>query len=142
MQGARQTATIPIKNRCARSAALALVPFLLAGCGGFSVWPFGDSRSTEASRKPADATEYRCDGAKGFFVRPLDAGAVWLIAPDREIRLTKTRDVQGARYVAGRVVLEITGETATLLDPPANFSGCKRAAAPRSRRGEAEPPSS
>lgn len=120
----------------------AVTALLLAGCGGFSVWPFGDSRPAEASRKPGDATEYRCDGGKGFFVRPLDAGAVWLIAPDREIRLTKTGGVQGARYVAGRVVLEIAGETATLLDPPANFSGCKRAAAPRSRRGDAETPSS
>jgi len=107
---------------------LAILSLLLAGgCSSDSVsslWPFGDSDTPEASRKPANATEYRCDGGKGFYVRSLDAGAVWLIAPDREIRLDKLPD---GRYGVGRVALEIDADRAQLSDPPALFSNCKRA---------------
>ena len=92
-----------------------------------SLWPFGSSGSTELSRKPADATEYRCEGGKVFYVRNLDAGAVWLIAPDRQIRLEKPAAAKDMIYTAGKVRLEITAQNATLLDPPAQFLGCKRA---------------
>ena len=61
-----------------------------------SLWPFGEPRSAEVSRKPSNATEYRCDGGKQFYVRNLDGGAVWLIAPDREIRLEKSAGAQGS----------------------------------------------
>jgi hypothetical protein len=98
---------------------------LLAGCSSVSLWPFGDGETRENSRKPANATEYRCDGGRAFYVRNLDGGAVWLIAPDREIRLEKQAE---GRYGVGRVLLEIAGEAATLTDPPAQFSNCKRAA--------------
>jgi hypothetical protein len=106
---------------------LPLLSVLLSGCGSVSVpnlWPFGDSETTEKSRKPANATEYRCADAKVFYVRNLDAGAVWLIAPDREIRLSKQAEGQ---YGAGRVQLEISGGDATLTDPPTLFVNCKRA---------------
>lgn len=99
----------------------------LAGCGGISLWPFGASGSTELSRKPANATEYLCTSGKGFYVRSLDGNAVWLIAPDREIRLEKPAGTKDMVYVAGKVRLEITAQNATLLDPPAQFVGCKRA---------------
>jgi hypothetical protein len=79
------------------------------------------------SRKPANATEYVCEGGKIFYVRTLDAGAVWLIAPDREIRLEKTADSAAMAYGAGKVRLEIGAQNATLLDPPAQFLGCRRA---------------
>lgn len=102
---------------------LLLLP--LAGCGGVSLWPFGDSAATEISRKPANATEYRCDEGKAFYVRTLDAGAVWLIAPDRELRLERKAD---GRYGAGSVELGLEGAAATLADPPARFANCKRAA--------------
>lgn len=103
--------------------------FLLAGCGGgMSLWPFGSS-GTELSRKPADATEYQCASGKAFYVRNLDAGAVWLIAPDRQIRLEKPAAEKEAVYTAGKIRLELTAEGATLLDPPAQFLGCKRAEA-------------
>lgn len=103
-----------------------MVGAFLAGCGGVSLWPFG-SGSTELSRKPSGATEYRCVGGKAFYVRNLDANAVWLIAPDREIRLEKPAGATAMVYAAGRVRLEITAEEATLVDPPAQFLGCKRA---------------
>ena len=99
----------------------------LAGCGGVSLWPFGGPGSKEISRKPADATEYRCVGGKGFYVRNLEGNAVWLIAPDREIRLEKPAGAPGTTYTAGKVRLEIAGEDATLADPPAQFVGCRRA---------------
>jgi uncharacterized protein YceK len=101
-----------------------LVLTLLTGCGSVSLWPFGESETSEKSRKPANATEYRCDGAKSFYVRNLDGGAVWLIAPDREIRLDKQPD---GRYGVGKVMLEISSEGATLTDPPTVFMNCKRA---------------
>ena len=100
---------------------------LLAGCGGINLWPFSEPGSTEVSRKPANATEYRCEGGKVFYVRNLDAGAVWLIAPDREIRLEKTAGATDTVYGAGKVRLEIAAQSATLLDPPAQFLGCKQA---------------
>jgi hypothetical protein len=107
-----------------RRVSIALFAALLAGCGSVSLWPFGESESKEHSRKPANSTEYRCADAKTFYVRNLDGGAVWLIAPDREIRL----DRQAAgRYGVGRVLLEISGDGATLTDPPAVFMSCKRA---------------
>ena|SRR5258706_3632427 len=101
-----------------------LLPLLLAGCGGISLWPFGGSETVEHSRKPANATEYRCDEGKAFYVRSLDADSVWLIAPDREIRLDKKAD---GRWGVGRVELQTSGAAATLIDPPARFANCKRA---------------
>jgi hypothetical protein len=107
------------------AAALAAV---LASCsgGGINLWPF-EPRATESNRKPANATEYQCEGGKAFYVRNLDAGAVWLIAPDREIRLERPAGAADPVYVAGRVRLEIGEKSATLLDPPAQFLGCKQA---------------
>jgi hypothetical protein len=117
--------------RSARAALLALAPVMLAGCGGGSLLPYGIGGTTELSLKPANATEYRCDGARTFYVRNLDADAVWLIAPDREIRLDKLPGAETGRYGTGKVVLEIRPEGATLFDPPAQFAGCKRADAAR-----------
>ena len=92
----------------------------------FSLWPFGGG-GTELSRTPANAIEYRCDSGKLLYVRTLEDGAAWLIAPDREIRLPKLKDGEGGRFGVGRIVLEIRGESADLTDPPAVFAGCKRA---------------
>ncbi len=108
-----------------KSCAAGLALLLAGGCGGIDLWPFGESESSEQSRKPQNAAEYRCDGGRAFFVRNLEGGAVWLIAPDREIRLDKLPGE--GRYGVGRVLLEISGSAATLADPPAQFSGCKRA---------------
>jgi hypothetical protein len=109
----------------AHAAALCYAA-LLTGCGGMSVWPLGPTAASDASRKPANATEYLCDGRRTFYVRNIDAGAVWLIAPDREIRLEKSAGADQT-YSAGKVRLELAGVNATLLDPPAQFTGCKRA---------------
>ena len=50
--------------------------------------------------------------------------AVWLVAPDRELRLAMMSG-GGERYGAGRVVLELDGGTAKLEDPPATFANCR-----------------
>jgi hypothetical protein len=110
-----------------RHFLLAPALLLLAACGGFSMDslnPFSSGEVREKDRRPANATEYRCADGKTFYVRNLEGGAVWLIAPDRDIRLERQSD---GRYATGRVQLELGGAEATLLDPPASFSGCKRA---------------
>ena len=108
-----------------------LSTLLLAGCGSvsmpdISLWPFGESASTERDRRPANATEYRCAGGKAFYVRRLDDGAVWLIAPDRELRLEKTGE---STYGVGRVSLALSADGATLTDPPNSLVGCITGAA-------------
>ena len=111
---------------------------LLAGCssgggilpdfGEIRLWPFGERAPAEVSRTPSGSTEYRCEGNRGFYLRPLDGGALWLIAPDREIRLPKLAGAEG-RYGVGRIVLELNGDAATLTDPPASFAACRRVGA-------------
>ena len=121
-----------MKSEGIRAATLALASILLSGCGGINLWPFGDDRSSrEISRTPANATEYRCDAGKRFHVRSLDSGAaVWLILPEREVRLNKVA-AAGSRYSAGRLTLEIDGQQAVLSDPPAVYSNCRIPSAPR-----------
>jgi hypothetical protein len=117
--------------RSASAALLVLAAVVLAGCSGSSLLPYALGGTTELSLKPANATEYRCDGGRAFYVRNLDADAVWLIAPDREIRLDKLPGGEAGRYGTGKVVLEIRPEGATLFDPPSQYAGCKRADAAR-----------
>ena len=99
---------------------------LLAGCGGMNVWPFGE-KAVERSRTPANATEYRCAGGKGFYLRMAD-GAAWVILPERQFRLDPVAGSAG-RYGNGRATLTVGTDT-TLADPPAiNYSECKAVAA-------------
>ncbi|MDO8788816.1 MAG: hypothetical protein Q7J42_12160 [Sulfuritalea sp.] len=111
-------------------ASLACISLLLAGCGDLNVkkyLPFGGDTAQERPRTPANATEYRCAAGKRFFVRTLDGGAaVWLILPEREVRLEKLGSGAALRYGNGIAVLEINGDEATLKDGAAvSFSGCK-----------------
>lgn len=108
----------------ARAAcAVTLLTFALAGCGG-SALPFFGGETPEASRKPANATEYRCPGDVSLYVRQLAGGAVMLIAPDRELRLDKKAE---GRWGYGRVELDIDKDRLDLIDPPTNRVNCKRA---------------
>jgi membrane-bound inhibitor of C-type lysozyme len=99
---------------------------LFAGCSGMSIWPFG-SKGEQLSGPPANATEYQCEGRKGFYVRDLENGAAaWLIYPDREVRLEKVAGA-GTRYSNGIAVLDINGSEAILDDGPnIAYRGCKR----------------
>jgi membrane-bound inhibitor of C-type lysozyme len=118
-------------NRYIRAAlwASAGLPLLLSGCGSVNVnlWPFGGEGAQDRPIKPANSTEYQCNNGKRFYVRNLENGAaVWLIYPDRQVRLDKVGS--GARYSNGIAMLEIIGNEATLTDGPAiSYAGCKAA---------------
>lgn len=111
---------------------------LLAGCGDMSVkklWPFGDETTQERSRTPANASEYQCAAGKRFYVRMLDGGDIWLILPERELRLDRLGTDGATRYGKGGVTLEINGNAATLRDGSATtYADCKM--------GGSEPPAS
>jgi hypothetical protein len=96
---------------------------LLAGCGGMKLPdlnPFG-SGAREVDRTPENATEYRCANDARFYVRRLDKDAVWLILPDRQVRLEKS----GTGYASGRLTLQIEGNAAKVQDPPLTYSDCR-----------------
>ena len=110
-------------------AGMACVPLLLSGCGemsGSKLWPFGSDTVQERSRTPANATEYRCAAGKRFYVRTLEGGAaVWLILPEREVRLERLGPDTATRYGKGTAVLEINGSDASLKDgATVLFTGC------------------
>jgi len=106
-------------------AALAALG-LLAGCGGASLWPFGE-KSTELSRVPANATEYRCNNDRRFYARWLENGAaVWVIYPEREFRLDKVAGAEG-RYSNGPAMLEDNDGAVSLRDGNVAFTGCRDA---------------
>ncbi|MCM2309651.1 MAG: hypothetical protein NDI91_19520 [Sulfuritalea sp.] len=117
------------------AGALACIPLLLAGCGEINVrkyLPFGgDTAIQERPRTPANATEYQCAGGKRFYLRMLEGGAaVWLILPEREVRLDRIGAEGSARYSKGNMVLELNGEATRLSDGAAvSFSACKPASA-------------
>lgn len=87
--------------------------------------PFGEDKPPE-SYKPANATEYLCANNQRFFVRTLEQGkAVWLIYPEREVRLERLGE-DGKRYGNGVATLEIDADGATLNDGPSiSYSDCK-----------------
>lgn len=112
-------------------AGLVGIALLLAGCGDINIKkyiPFTNDAPQERSRTPANATEYQCAGNKRFYVRTLEGGtSVWLILPEREIRLDKLGS--GSRYSNGIAVLELNGNEASLTDGAAPaLTGCKTGA--------------
>lgn len=118
-----------MKTKPTRTAAalIAALPLLLSGCGEMKlkVWPFGDEEIRVHSRAPANASEYKCENSKGFFVRTLEGGAaVWLILREREVRLDRV-GVSGTRYSNSIAVLELNGDEATLTDGASRFTACK-----------------
>jgi membrane-bound inhibitor of C-type lysozyme len=119
------------RNRFGRTAtlALAMVFLPLFGCGSIDLWPFGDSKSQELSRKPVGATEYQCNNDRRLYVRYLDNGAsAWVIFPEREFRLDKVASASGTRYSNGIAMLEKDGDDISLRDgPTVAFTGCKPA---------------
>jgi len=117
-----------MNNRFVRPAwpVLACIFLLSAGCSSVSVWPFGGSKERDPNQAPPDATEYRCTGGKGFYLRYLDnGGAAWIIFPDREFRLDKAGS-SGTRYSNGVASLDVRGDEATLTDgSDISLTGCK-----------------
>ncbi|MCF8199862.1 MAG: MliC family protein [Sulfuritalea sp.] len=118
-----------MKTKLTRTTTLfAALPILITGCGEMKmkVWPFGGDDNQIHSRAPANATEYQCEGNKGFFVRTLEGGAaVWLILREREVRLDRV-GASSTRYSNSISVLELNGNEATLTDGATDtYSGCK-----------------
>lgn len=117
-----------MNNRLVRPVlpALAGLFLLLAGCSSVNLWPFGGGREQDANRAPSNATEYRCAGGKGFYLRYLEnGGAAWIILPEREFRLDKANST-GTRYSNGVASLDLTGSEAMLSDGSAiSLTGCK-----------------
>lgn len=117
------------------AGGLACIPLLLSACGEINVRkyiPFGgDTAIQERPRTPANATEYQCAGNKRFFLRTLEGGAaVWLILPEREVRLDRLGTEGSTRYSKGNTVLELNGDATRLSDGAAvSFSACKPASA-------------
>lgn len=107
-------------------ASLAAAALLLSACSSVNLWPFGEEKYQDRSKAPANSTAYQCTSGKRFYVRKLEDGAaVWLILPDREVRLNKTAE---SRYGNGSAVLDLSGSEASLSEGPATLSGCKASA--------------
>ena len=119
---------MPQRMKLLQLATLAALA-LLSGCADMKVkvWPFGGDKTVqERPRSPANATEYQCAGGKRIFLRKLDGGeAIWLILPERELRLDRI-GADGTRYGRGAMVLQLAGSEATLTDgATAPVSGCR-----------------
>ena len=100
-------------------ATVAASAALLAGCGEMKmkVWPFGSDTIQERSRAPSNATEYQCAAGKRIYVRNLEGGAaVWLILPERELRLDRVGADNSTRYGKGNITLDLTGNLAAIKD--------------------------
>ena len=105
---------------------IACISILLSGCGmgSINVWPFNRDSDTGQVAAPANATEYRCNKGS-FYLRNLTDGAVWVIYPDRQIRLDKVGEANTRRYSNGIATLAFEGTAATLNDGPAvAYSDC------------------
>lgn len=110
---------------------------LIGGCSNLNVnlWPFGDDKAANLSSKkiPDNATEYRCEGNRSFYLRFLSEGkSAWVILPDRQFRLDATEP--GKRYSNGKAVLAIDGTTASLTDSAAtSYLNCNSGTAANNR---------
>ncbi|HEX8988416.1 MAG TPA: hypothetical protein VF816_10675 [Rhodocyclaceae bacterium] len=95
----------------------------LGACSSIRVWPFGDDKPQAGPRIPANAVAYQCANGTRFYVRKLeDDSAIWLILPDREVRLSKASE---GHYSNAATVLDLSAGEASLADGPANLRGCK-----------------
>jgi len=115
--------SLPVVRSCTLSGVAIL---LLSACStpDIKIWPFGGDKAVERSRIPANATEYQCAAGKRFYVRQLDGGnSVWLILPEREVRLDKSGTAN--RYSNGIAMLELNGAEAKLTDGTVTYANCK-----------------
>lgn len=103
---------------------LAVLALATAGCSSINLWPFGgDKEQVVSNSEPANATAYHCDGNKKIYVRSMNEGkAVWLILPDRQVRLDSTGP---GKFSNGVSVLTVDGANASLTDGPSiSYTNC------------------
>ena len=114
--------------RLLRQVPALCLTLLAGGCGGFnpaSLWPFGSGPQGRDPGPPPNATAYRCDDNRSFYLRMLEGGAAWVILPEREFRLDKSAGAPG-RFGNGVAVLEVNGDMATLNDGPGQaYTSCR-----------------
>ncbi|WP_137719726.1 hypothetical protein [Methylobacillus flagellatus] len=108
------------------SISISLVAaLLLSACGTVkSLNPFKEERINPDPVAPANSITYQCEQFKRFYLRKLDkeSNAVWLILPDRELRLERTgTDL----YSNGIAVLNTSPEAGSLSDGALRYTGCK-----------------
>ena len=107
--------------------ALIVGALLTASCGVQKMLPFG--RDEGRVPVPENATQYRCNDGKSFYLRMLADGDAWFILSQREFRLAKAADGAGRRFSNGRATLELgAGQegSATFNDgPEVAYVGCK-----------------
>ena len=106
---------------------LIVVALSTASCGVQRMLPFG--RDEGRVPVPENATQYRCNDGKSFYLRMLADGDAWFILPQREFRLAKAADGAGRRFSNGRATLDLSTDqegTASFNDgPEVAFVGCK-----------------
>jgi membrane-bound inhibitor of C-type lysozyme len=105
-----------------RLASLLLATLALTACSSMRIWPFGDDTQQRLG-VPPDAVTYNCAGGNSFQMSYLDnRTAVWLIYPDRQVRLEQK---EPGRYSNGVAVLDLSGSEAKLTDGrDVAYSGC------------------
>ena len=94
-----------------KKLTLLSVPFLLSSCSSIKMpevsLPMLNGDYRELSTAPKDASLYRCEKNKQFYVKALEGGKeMWLIFPDREFGL-KHGDVLKNSYSNDTTTLEI-----------------------------------
>lgn len=110
----------------ARLLILLSCMFLLAACSSLnldlgSLMPsFGNMGSIFTS-KPTNTGEYVCEGGKRVTMRNIEGDGVWLVLPERQLRLERKGE---ARYVAGNTELTITENKLNIEDPPTRYTAC------------------
>lgn len=106
------------------ASQVTVLALTVAGCSSVNLWPFSDDKERAAGNaEPPNATRYHCDGNKTFYVRPMYEGkSVWLILPDRQVRLDGT---DSGKYSNGIAVLTTDGTNASLTDGPSiSYANC------------------
>jgi hypothetical protein len=105
-----------------RIASLVLAALLLTACSSMRIWPFGDD-SEKRLGVPPDAVTYNCAGGNSFQMSYLDnRQAVWLIYPDRQVRLEQK---EPGHYTNGVATLDLSGGEVKLTDGrDIAYSGC------------------
>lgn len=102
---------------------IAIGTLLLSACSSLN--PFASKEVVEQG-KPANATEYVCEGNKRFYVRMLNNGAdAWLIYPDHEVNLSKSATDANV-YTSGAITLTLNNEASALNDgEKIAYTACK-----------------
>ena len=110
-----------------KKAAVAIVAALLAGCSSSWLPWVKEERPTGAKWTPAGAKGYACEGGKRLLVRfESDGKSVWVIYPDRQLRLDRVTSASGEEWSRAGTTLSVKDGAATLIEGTAvQVTNCK-----------------